>query len=99
MSRATRTDGSRKGSAEIRSGRPACPTSPCAARTAAAAVATPGSFGEVCKGRRIQAREASGGGHHHDQAVEHGAPRRTWWATPGTRRSTPDQASAVRHSG
>ncbi|MGW5498650.1 tyrosinase family oxidase copper chaperone [Streptomyces olivaceoviridis] len=83
----------------MRSASPACPTSPGAARTAAAAVATPGSFEEVCKGRRIQAREASGGGRHHGQAVEHGAPRRTWWAAPGTRRSTPDQASAVRHSG
>ncbi|MET9017463.1 tyrosinase family oxidase copper chaperone [Streptomyces olivaceoviridis] len=82
----------RKGSAEIRSASPACPTSPGAARTAAAAVAAPGSFEEDCKGRRIQAREASGGGHHHGQAVEHGAP-----GGPGGPRRVLDVRRLIRH--
>ncbi|MFE1198034.1 tyrosinase family oxidase copper chaperone [Streptomyces olivaceoviridis] len=62
------------------------------ARTAAAAVAAPGSFEEVCKGRRIQAREASGGGHHHDQAVEHGAP-----SGPGGPHRVSDVRRLIRH--
>ncbi|MGW3465429.1 tyrosinase family oxidase copper chaperone, partial [Streptomyces olivaceoviridis] len=41
------------------------------ALTAAAAVAAPGSFDEVYQGHRIQGREASGGGHHHEHGGDY----------------------------